>query len=120
MTIGQYILYSILGIAVVFVALALLMLIVKIISRIPETSGKKAVDAGSDTAAGTVSASIASVADGGSCAVRATEAAPGSAGELKLYGTDPRDAAMIMAIVADEMGVPLNELRFLSIKEVVK
>ena len=44
--------------------------------------------------------------------------APGSAGELKLYGTDPRTAAMIMAIVADEMGVPVNTLRFISIKEV--
>ena len=32
--------------------------------------------------------------------------------------TDPRDAAMIMAIVADSLGKPLNELRFISIKEV--
>ena len=45
-------------------------------------------------------------------------AAPGSAGELKLYDTDPKDAAMIMAIVADTLGKPINELRFISIKEV--
>ena len=44
--------------------------------------------------------------------------APGSAGEVKLYDTDPRDAAMIMSIVADKLGKPLNELRFKSIKEV--
>ena len=44
--------------------------------------------------------------------------APGTAGELKLYNTDPRDAAMIMAIVADATGKPLNELRFKSIREV--
>ena len=44
--------------------------------------------------------------------------APGSAGELKLYDTDPKDAAMIMAIVADATGKPLNELRFLSIREI--
>lgn len=44
--------------------------------------------------------------------------APGSAGELKLYDTDPRTAAMLMAIVADELQVPLNELRFLSIREI--
>ena len=44
--------------------------------------------------------------------------APGSAGELKLYDTDPKTAAMIMAIVADKMGKPINELRFKSIKEV--
>ena len=44
--------------------------------------------------------------------------APGSAGELKLHDVDPRDAAMIMAIVANKMGKPINELRFKSIKEV--
>ncbi len=44
--------------------------------------------------------------------------APGSAGELKLYNVEPKTAAMIMAIVADKMGKPLNELRFISIKEV--
>lgn len=48
----------------------------------------------------------------------AAEPAPGSAGELKLYDTDPRDAAMVMAIVADTLGKPVNELRFISIKEV--
>ena len=37
---------------------------------------------------------------------------------MKLYDTDPRDAAMIMAIVADTLGKPINELRFISIKEV--
>ena len=49
---------------------------------------------------------------------REAPAAPGTAGELKLYDTDPRDAAMIMAIVADSLGKPLNELRFISIREV--
>ncbi len=44
--------------------------------------------------------------------------APGSAGQLKLYNTDPKTAAMLMAIVADKMGKPINELRFISIKEV--
>ncbi len=44
--------------------------------------------------------------------------APGSAGRLKLYNTPPKTAAMLMAIVANTMGKPLNELRFISIKEV--
>jgi hypothetical protein len=44
--------------------------------------------------------------------------APGSAGQLKLYDTPPKTAAMLMAIVAHQMGKPLNELRFISIKEV--
>ena len=44
--------------------------------------------------------------------------APGSAGKLKLYDTEPKTAAMVMAIVADKLGKPINELRFISIKEV--
>ena len=44
--------------------------------------------------------------------------APGTAGQLKLHDVDPKTAAIIMAIVADKMGKPLNELRFISIKEV--
>ena len=45
-------------------------------------------------------------------------AAPGSAGQLKLHSVEPKTAAMLMAIVADKLGKPLNELRFISIKEV--
>ena len=44
-------------------------------------------------------------------------AAPGSAGQIKLHNVPPKTAAMLMAIVADKMGKPLNELRFISIKE---
>lgn len=45
-------------------------------------------------------------------------AAPGSAGQIKLHGVAPKTAAMLMAIVANKMDKPLNELRFISIKEV--
>ena len=44
--------------------------------------------------------------------------APGAAGQLKLHNVEPKTAAMVMAIVADKIGKPLNELRFISIKEV--
>ena len=47
-----------------------------------------------------------------------TPAAPGSAGQVKLHDVEPKTAAMLMAIVADKMGKPLNELRFISIQEV--
>ena len=46
------------------------------------------------------------------------EPAKGTAGEIKLYNVSDKEAAMIMAIVASQMGKPLNELRFKSIKEV--
>ncbi|MBR5022463.1 MAG: hypothetical protein IKY18_04610 [Oscillospiraceae bacterium] len=44
--------------------------------------------------------------------------APGSAGKLKLHNVEPKTAAMAMAIVADKLQKPINELRFVSIKEV--
>ena len=44
--------------------------------------------------------------------------APGAAGQLKLHNVEPKTAAMLMAIVADKMGKPVNQLRFISIKEV--
>ena len=46
------------------------------------------------------------------------ELAPGSSGSVKLYNVDDRTAAMVMAIVADELKTPLNELKFISIKEI--
>ena len=44
--------------------------------------------------------------------------APGAAGQVKLHDVEPKTAAMLMAIVANKMNKPLNELRFISIKEV--
>lgn len=44
--------------------------------------------------------------------------AKGSAGDLKLENVSERDAAMIMAIVADELKEPLNSLRFISIRDI--
>lgn len=37
-------------------------------------------------------------------------------GELQLIGTDEKTAAIIMAIVSNESGIPLNRLSFKSIK----
>lgn len=90
--------YSALGLLTVFFALALLMVIVKLITAI-----------GRDKRA--------EIAPQPQSAVEA-KPAPGAAGELKLYDTDPRTAAMLMAIVADELQIPINELRFISIREV--
>lgn len=42
--------------------------------------------------------------------------APGSVGKLVLKDVSDKDAAMIMAIVADQTQTPLNQLRFKSIK----
>ena len=63
-------------------------------------------------------AAPAAAAPAAAPAAPAAPPAPGSAGKLKLYDTPDKEAAMIMAIVANQMGRPLNELRFISIKEV--
>ena len=39
-----------------------------------------------------------------------------SVGSLDLYKTDEKTAAVIMAIVSEESGIPLNRLQFNSIK----
>ena len=48
------------------------------------------------------------------------ELAPGSAGSLKLNDVSPKTAAILMAIVAHKLDKPLNELRFISVKEIEK
>ena len=97
---------ALLGYLVVFIGLILLMLVVMLVSRIMIKSLAK------QKASEPAPVSCEAVPE------KPKQTAPGSAGELKLYDTDPKDAAMIMAIVADSLGKPLNELRFKSIKEV--
>ena len=46
--------------------------------------------------------------------------AKGSTGDVKTYSVEDSTAAMIMAIVADQVDIPLNQLRFISIKEVIE
>ena len=100
---GDAALTALLGYLVVFFGLILLMVVVIIMGKIMVSRANKA-----KAAAPAAPAAPAPEAP----------AAPGSAGELKLYDTDPRDAAMIMASVADALGKPINQLRFISIKEV--
>ena len=93
---------GLLGYGVVFLGLFLLMVVVTIMGKIMSAKKTEKTEA--------PAAAPVAVAEG--------EEAPGSAGPCKLYDTPDRDAAMIMAIVAEKTGKPLNELRFKSIKEV--
>ena len=105
---------ALLGYAVVFFGLILLMIVVTIMGKIFMAKDKKR-EALNAAAKATI-ASVPVATPAASTAPAAT--APGSAGKLKLYDVEPKTAAMLMAIVADKMGKPLNELRFISIKEV--
>ena len=97
---------AVLGYAVVFFGLILLMGVIIIMGKAFMAKDKKAAA----TAAAAPAPAAAPAAE--------PEPAPGTAGKLKLHDVEPKTAAMIMAIVADTMGKPLNELRFISIKEV--
>jgi len=101
---------ALLGYAVVFFGLFLLMIVVTVMGKAFVAVEKK--KAPKVPKAAEPAPMVAPVAPA------EPEAAPGTAGQLKLYDTPPKTAAMIMAIVADKMGKPLNELRFISIKEV--
>ena len=103
---------AVLGYAVVFFGLILLMGVIIIMGK-----AFMAKDAKAAAKAAAAKEVLASVPVAAPAAVE-SPAAPGSAGQLKLHDVEPKTAAMIMAIVADTMGKPLNELRFISIKEV--
>ena len=105
---------AVLGYAVVFFGLILLMGVVMAMGKFFMAKDKKA--AAKTAAAGETLATVAAAP--AAAAPVESPAAPGTAGQLKLHDVNPKTAAMIMAIVADKMGKPLNELRFISIKEV--
>ena len=96
---------AVLGYAVVFFGLVLLMAVVFIVGKIMVKQNAKAAAAAPAAAPAAPAAPV-------------NGPAPGTAGEFKLHDVEPKIAAMAMAIVADQLGKPLNELRFKSIKEV--
>ena len=105
MGIGAVAVYALLGYAVVFFGLILLMIVVTILGKVFTAKAAKAA-----------AAPVAAPAPAAPAVE--PEKAPGTAGQLKTYDVPPKTCAMLMAIVADKMGKPLNELRFISIKEV--
>ena len=104
MGIGAAAVYALLGYAVVFFGLILLMIVVMIMGK--AFSAKKEAPVAAPAAAPAAAPE------------KEAPAAPGTAGQLKTYDVPAKTCAMLMAIVADKMGKPLNELRFISIKEV--
>ena len=101
-TVGQAGIYAILGYVIVFIGLLALMFVITLLGKLFTQKKEEKAPAALE---------VASVAPA---------VAPGTAGQLKLYNVDPKTAAMLMAIVANKMGKPINELRFLSIKEVAE
>lgn len=103
-SIGTAALIVVLGMAVVFFGLILLMFVTKIAGAIISRK---------NTAAPAAALAAASAAP-----AVPNAPAPGSAGKIALHDVPDKTAAMLMAIVADRTGKPLNQLRFISIREV--
>lgn len=112
-SIGTAGLVALLGYAVVFVGLIALMAVIMIVGKI--MVAKKTAPAAAPAAAAPAAAAAAPA----SAPKAAPALATGTAGECKLYNVGDREAAMLMAIVANKLGKPLNTLRFKSMKEVI-
>ena len=98
-TVPDTLLISLIGFVTVFVVLIILMFIISAISKV--------------------------VGEKMSAPAPAPEAAPAPKAEpkdeytgVKLIGVSDKEAALIMAIVANKLDKPLDNLRFISIKEV--
>ena len=102
-SIGTAAIIVVLGMGVVFLGLILLMLVTQIVGKIMTSRTAKSEKAPAAQMA---------------AAPAPARPAPGSAGQVKLYDVPDRTAAMLMAIVANRTGKPLNELRFISIREI--
>lgn len=115
MSLGEKFLYalqvSLFGIVIVFALLIILAILIMIISRI--------VRAGESIASNKKKKAEAPAAPAQVRAQTAGTPLPDtlSQGSLVLEGVDEPTAAVIMAIVSDESGIPLNRLMFKSIKE---
>ena len=97
-------LISLVGFAVVFAALIVIMYMVRLITVLSKIIG--------DGKPPVVSEQPPVPASAGPRLMPAA----GSSGEIVLKDVDEKTAALIMAIVADELRAPLNELRFKSIR----
>ena len=107
-SVGTAGLVALLGYAVVFIGLIALMAVIMIVGKI--MVAKKTAPAAAPAGATAAPAPAPKAAPA---------LATGTAGECKLYNVGDREAAMLMAIVANKLGKPLNTLRFKSMKEVI-
>ena len=114
MSIGDAAVTAIFGYMVVFAGLVILMIVLYFTGAYFKSKDAKAKAAADAEAAKKKAAAPDAAAE----TKPELPLAPGSAGHVKLFDVPDKEAALIMAIVADKMQKPLNELHFISIKEV--
>lgn len=107
-TVGSVLLFSLMGVLVVIAALGVLAICISILSKLLNKLSGKEKPAPANPAPAAAS--------------KAPEAAPvkpavmATTGDLVLRDVDDQTAALLMAIISDQTKIPLNELRFKSIK----
>ncbi len=107
-TLGNALASSVLGMFIVFLMLVMLMGVIVLLGKLLKKNKPAPVAAPVPAAAPAPTPAQP----------KSTVPAPGTAGSMNIHSTPPRTAAMLMAIVADELKVPVNELRFIDIKEI--
>lgn len=114
---GEALSVSVTGIIVVMIILALLAVIVVLLSKAVRTvEGKAKKKSKSNTAQENAITPVKNENKIKSAVNGQALPETQSAGSLDLYKTDEKTAAVIMAIVSNESGIPLNRLQFNSIK----
>lgn len=100
-SLGEILLIALVGFVTVFVVLVVLMFIISLISKVfSENKPEKSVPEIAPAPAADENERVDSYTG------------------VKLINVSDKDAALIMAIVADGLDMPLDNLRFISIKEV--
>ena len=107
MGIGESLIIALLGMGVVFSVLIILIFCITITSKV--------VNAGKKKSERCVHPDDVSLEAAG---LETKIYARGSSGEVKIFDVPDRTAAMVMAVVSNQIGIPLNQLRFSSIKEI--
>ncbi len=112
LTMSETLLVAVAGIIVVMLELALLTALILVLSKAVRNIESK-LSKSDAPAAPAVAAPAAPIAP-----VAAAPAAAPAVNSPVLVDVDDRSAAVIMAIVSDQTGIPLNQLSFKSIKKV--
>ncbi len=110
---------SVMGFVIVLVVLAALAIFVKLLSKIISGTTSKKSDEPKDTVAENVAVAndtpVQSTENPAKEAISAPEL-PYTPGYVTLDGVSEQDAAVVMAIISDKTGIPLERLCFKSIR----
>ncbi len=106
MALDDGLILCVVGLLIVFAVLAFLMYFIAVMSKVVGGRGTAPAPAAAPAAAAPAAPAAPAALAKGSC------------GDVKLFDVDDRTAAMLMAIVADRLEKPLNEIRFVSMHEI--